>query len=784
MRRFAVPLLLGGVLSVLAGCPSSEHPAGLIQEDATPGEDTPRSGEDVLRSGEDVSGPGEDVASPPVDLPQEFLEQEVVWAPCALHDADGSGAAECADITVPFHWDDLESDTFTVHVKRLVREGATRQLFMLQGGPGAPGTSTLTFAMEQVFDADPDMDVYTIDHRGTGLSHEMSCPVQESTASPGGEEIQGEEWEACAVYLETEWGPLDAFTVTAAAKDVALLVALAGEAGKAQLVYGISYGTFWAHRYAVLFPEQADALVLDSLIPPEGYQVDIHDQEEDEVTHAVFDLCAADDLCASRLGDDPWGFANDVFQAYSAGQACDKLLAKSIYPATLQNFVHSLGMWLWYGRAMIPAIFYRIDRCTGQDAVAVYNAIVAFYGSDQAAWRAGMSDTLGRHLMLSELVYEPTGGAMTPEEILAYEAGLLSTRYLSYYNTAQLAFWPTYEPDAAYGQWAPPALPVLVLQGDLDYMTPLGNVADAAEHLTGPHQHVVVLPGVRHGAMFESPMDDGFETHCGFDIAMAWLQDPAAAPDIACLDDILPVDFAGNPEFLAATMKTEDLWENEDLEVGCGLPEDFLVPIAPDHAVVEVIGEIGAEGGLSLSNADYDVLVGGEDLTVDDGTVYVLDYFSYGNHYVLVQAAGDFEYYTAYHYRYTFMRITFPTIMLTNLQASGGYLLPIGSDMGYASLTISDIETKQFGEYGAEDYKVYYRMCPLAVADPDAADSAFWVCHDDNQTFGVGEELRLAGNVALSTDPELLKEQFQMTGTCSCWRDEGIPVPCADFDEL
>ncbi len=791
MRRLPVSLFVLAVSVTLAGCPSSDKPSGLTQdgdlhpgEDVTAGEDLP-PGDDGYTHGEDGVQPGEDVPSTPIDLPQEFLEQKVEWSACVLHDYDESGEAECADMIVPFRWDDLESDTFTVHVKRLVREGAKRQLFMLQGGPGSPGTSTLSFAMERFFDADPGMDVYTIDHRGTGLSHEMSCPTEESSGSLGGEQIQGEEWETCAVYLETEWGPLDAFTVTAAATDVALLVALAAENGKAPLIYGVSYGTYWAHRYAVLFPEQADAVVLDSLIPPEGYQVDTKDQEENEVTHAIFDLCADDDLCASKLGDDPWAFANDVFQAYSAGLICEGLWAKGIYPSTLQSFINSLGLYLWYGRAMIPAILYRIDRCTPQDAVAVYNAILAYYNSDESYWRQEMSDTLGRHLMLSELIYEPVGGGMSPEEILESEAGLISTRYLNYYNTTQLAFWPGYELDEAYDQWASPELPILVLQGDLDYMTPLVNVADTAEHLGGKHQHFVVLPGVRHGAAFESPVDEDFETHCGFDIVTAWLEDPSAAPDTSCLGDILPVDFGGDADFLDATMKTDDMWENADLEVGCGMPEDFLVPFGEDHAVVEVIGEIGEQdGGLSLSNADYDVQVNGEDLPVDDGTVYIVDYFSYGNHYLLVQAAGNFDYYTSYHYRYTFMRITFPTIMLTNLQASGEYLLPFGSDIGYASLTIADIETKQFGEYGGDDYEIYYRMCPQAVSDPDAVDNAFWVCHDENQTFSVGETLHLGGNVALSTDPELLKEQFQMTGSCSCWRDDNIPVPCSDFDEL
>ncbi|MBM4370838.1 MAG: alpha/beta fold hydrolase [Deltaproteobacteria bacterium] len=445
MRRLSLVSLLLGLSAFLAACPSGEAPVGLIldagEERADSGRDgdAPEPRDDAAEPWRDMVLPREDVPEiPRVDLPQEFLEQEMTWTPCVLHDRDGSGTAECADLVVPFYWDDLESETFTVHAKRLVREGSTRQLFMLQGGPGSPGTATLSLAMERVFDADPEMDVYAIDHRGTGKSHELTCPVQEAPDSLGGEEIIGDEWEACALHLETE--ALDAFTVSAAARDVALLIALAGEAGKAPLVYGVSYGTFWAHRYAVLFPEQPDAVVLDSLIPPGGYQVDIKDQEENEVTHVLFDLCAGDDLCASKLGEDPWGYANEVFQAYSAGQACDKLLAKGIYPETLQGFINGLGTMLWLGRAMIPAIFYRMDRCTGQDAVAVYNAIAWYYGLDGAYWREELSDALGRHLMLSELVFEPEGGAMTPDEILAYEAGLLSTRYLSYYNTIHLAF--------------------------------------------------------------------------------------------------------------------------------------------------------------------------------------------------------------------------------------------------------------------------------------------------------------------------------------------------------
>ena len=207
-------LFLAAALA-LCSCSPGDMPTSMSQGgDVLPGMDSAVPGVDSVLPEVDGGAPDVDSVSPredlralPEGLPQEFLEQDVLWEPCVLHENDKSGAAECADIAVPFYWNNPEAGDFTVHVKRLIREGSERQFFMLEGGPGLPGTVTLSHAMEQVFHADMRMDVYAIDHRGTGLSHPLECPAQESPDSPGGVEIQGDEWEACALYLETEWVP-------------------------------------------------------------------------------------------------------------------------------------------------------------------------------------------------------------------------------------------------------------------------------------------------------------------------------------------------------------------------------------------------------------------------------------------------------------------------------------------------------------------------------------------------------------------------------------------------
>lgn len=68
------------------------------------------------------------------------------WYPCPLVDGDGSSSAtaDCADVSVPIHWDDPSVGETTVRIKRLAgTRSPRRRIFLLQGGPG--GSSTIDF---------------------------------------------------------------------------------------------------------------------------------------------------------------------------------------------------------------------------------------------------------------------------------------------------------------------------------------------------------------------------------------------------------------------------------------------------------------------------------------------------------------------------------------------------------------------------------------------------------------------------------------------------------------
>ena len=105
-------------------------------------------------------------------------------------------------------------------------------------------------------------DLIVFDQRGIGLSAPLSCHAFER---PGLYHSFGELVEACGDQL----GP-DARLYTTA-DTVADIEAIREAGGYEKLVlYGTSYGTKVAEQYAQDYPSHVEALVLDSVVPPNG----------------------------------------------------------------------------------------------------------------------------------------------------------------------------------------------------------------------------------------------------------------------------------------------------------------------------------------------------------------------------------------------------------------------------------------------------------------------------------------------------------------------------------
>lgn len=464
----------------------------------------------------------------------------LAWVPCE-DNGNVWPDAECTEAPVPYRHDEAGGKTIPVFVKRVRATSVRRgQLWLIEGGPGPSGADYLEPQHADVPSLFPDLDVYVLDHRGTGPSI-LACPDNDANAQTNPSKFLG----ACFDEMELQWGPrMAGFSVTEAARDLGYLIAATRAPGDQVYVYGRSYGTALVTRYLQIHPDQASGVVLDSYLTPET-DLARNDADYDAVAKAYFEGCAADAECKAHLTDAPWAFVGSVLAKLENGHCADlatKMGSSTPLPMLFRALLGGL-MKTFEMRAAAAPIVYRFDRCLADDVTA----IVKFFKSYQpkhapphtlfpspryASW------VLMDHITFSELTLQE----VTPAEMLArFEAGYASSAIISdYYN--YYAAWRRYEPDAYWKKWPETSIPVLVLQGEMDPATPAAAAALAKTHFSGEHQWYVSIPRASHVTVLSSPMTDG--THCGSKIFEQFVKDPAATLDVSCTQQVLPFDFA------------------------------------------------------------------------------------------------------------------------------------------------------------------------------------------------------------------------------------------------
>ena len=135
-------------------------------------------------------------------------------------------------------------------------------IIALAGGPGQPALPFAEEFDELLGPIAATRDLIVFDQRGIGLSAPLSCHALER---PDLYHSFGALVEACGDQL----GPTRSFYTTA--DTVADIEAIRQAGGYEKLVlYGTSYGTKVAEEYAQEYPSHVEALVLDSVVPPNG----------------------------------------------------------------------------------------------------------------------------------------------------------------------------------------------------------------------------------------------------------------------------------------------------------------------------------------------------------------------------------------------------------------------------------------------------------------------------------------------------------------------------------
>jgi pimeloyl-ACP methyl ester carboxylesterase len=436
--------------------------------------------------------------------------------------------ARCGKLAVPENPQDPSGRQIELNlavVPAISRSPAPDPLFFLTGGPGQAATESylqLYFAFDRI---NQKRDIVLVDQRGTGASNPLDCPASEEMLFDSQADL--------APFLEACLEQLDAdprfYTTPIAMQD---LDRVREALGYQQInLYGLSYGTRAALTYIQMFPERVRAAILDGVIPqdePLGPQV------APDAQHAldrILARCQAEPDCQAAFPD-----LSQTFQTLLDDLSDQAVMVELVDPVSgdwvqqefdRQQFATAVRL-LSYAQetvALLPLLFDTAHQRGDYGPLAAQYRIVAGQLNDS------ISNAMGYSVLCSEDF----------PSIDLQEAGALAQD--TYYGDQEIqaleeicSIWPAGDLPPDYYAPVQADLPVLLLSGADDPVTPPENAEQAAQSL--PNSLALVAPGQGHNVIYR-----GCLTELAFEFIEAGSLEGL---DASCVQAIEPAPFFVN----------------------------------------------------------------------------------------------------------------------------------------------------------------------------------------------------------------------------------------------
>jgi pimeloyl-ACP methyl ester carboxylesterase len=430
-------------------------------------------------------------------------QAQIAWTPCK----DTNDFA-CGHLTVPLDPGDGGQGTITLAMRRhLAPTGEAKDaVIALAGGPGQ---AAIPFAEDFDRLLGPIIstrDLIVFDQRGTGLSRSLSCAAFERLGrhSPSAAAIG-----ICGDQLGAEKG----FYRTA--ETVADIEAIRRAGGYEKLVlYGTSYGTKVAERYAQTYPSHVEALVLDSVVPPEG--PDPLDRSTFAAIRRVLRTLCAGRACAHVTGDPVGDLARLVRRIDRRGPLPARTIDDEGKPWKRSVSAEDLLAVLYAGdfnpflRAEYPAAIRSAEL---GDPAALGRMLQRAEGEGEAE-SEDPSEGFDTPLFFDTTCEEeslPWNRASNPaarlHEALAYASGLPAATFLPFTALQALqsgavqdcSHWSFSSAGPEVDEAPMPAVPTLILSGEADIRTPTANAEQVAHAIPGAQ--LLVVPNTGHSVL-------------------------------------------------------------------------------------------------------------------------------------------------------------------------------------------------------------------------------------------------------------------------------------------
>jgi len=221
----------------------------------------------------------------------------IAWTPCELRGVPGS--AKCGTLEVFENRATRSGRKIGMNILVLPATGDKREadpLFYFAGGPGS-GSSEDAPGIAQVFaKVREHRDLVFVDQRGTGKSHALDCTLYNPSDQQSylGYFFPLEDVRKCRADLETK-ADLTLYTTSIAMDDIDDVRAALGY-DKINL-FGGSYGTRAAMVYLRQHPRHVRTVMLQGVSPTNMYLPLDYPQQTERALQGVLAECVADEAC-------------------------------------------------------------------------------------------------------------------------------------------------------------------------------------------------------------------------------------------------------------------------------------------------------------------------------------------------------------------------------------------------------------------------------------------------------------------------------------------------------
>jgi pimeloyl-ACP methyl ester carboxylesterase len=457
----------------------------------------------------------------------------LTFKPCSLSVARLSPVeAQCATLAVPENHDEPGGRSIELAIALVIGDGANAPdpIVMIAGGPGQSALESYPALHDAFGDARRNRSVLLVDARGTGSSHPLKCEDAEGHSAVS--EPNDTSPQAARAFAErcrdalAKSSDLRYYTTEDHIRDLDLV---REKLGIEQLnVFGVSYGTRVAQQYAKRYPQHTRTVTLDSVAPNSLVLGQEHARNLDAALKLQFARCVQDAACARNLGDPGAKLA-----ALRARLRADKLAAVRYRDPVSGEWRSEVPT---YGHLGVLLRLYAYQpQAASMLPLIVHDASEGHFESLLAQARsvyAAVSDSIMHGMQLSVLCSEDSELAADPAD-----AGTLMGAEFAEFALAQCEVWPKRERPADFRAPLAGNVPVLVISGELDPVTPPRYGDEVIKAL--PNGRHLVLPGQGHNVIGIGCMPKLF--------AQFLESATAKSLDAECLSRLAPTPpFAGN----------------------------------------------------------------------------------------------------------------------------------------------------------------------------------------------------------------------------------------------